>query len=435
MKFFGLTLACICAHAVSNTIEESDPACMAKRQPAPNIGEESSVLLQTHNALHTFHGRSTLEAGAENKHPLGTTDGRSTSNLASDSTWMQEVATFTEAPQAALLAPLPVTTPVPCDTAFERDREGIGVMFFAYNENPMHAQVFLDEAERAAADMQKVSPQLKMALVTSVPAKKPKLWHEMIPICKEYLFPGHDDRNSGVKRQWATRIAYLAATPFQFTLAVDTTMALCADVYPVLQQLAAEPFDFAVVDQSPIGSRFYPRGMLVAFKWTAGTQALLKLWFEFQEEKGLDKDDQWTMDEAIIKLTHKETQTVVVREFDVNFAMLLESWNWRRDGNMVPLKSRLIDGPVYFYHWPFQGSIQKHCEVLNSHVGRRVAFKRGWSQEALPQLAFNQSDCELVAQNFSTVNDTFTCPHFDWAAPLESSDAIAFRRPPCKKCK
>lgn len=102
----------------------------------------------------------------------------------------------------------------------------------------------------------------------------------------------------GDGKEWTTRLRYLAATPYQRTLALDSQVVACdAQITQVLgvgpeatpYQEWDSAFDFAF----QTGRHYvYPHNWALLYTWNKRTELLFERWLEFQVHKATDVETQ-----------------------------------------------------------------------------------------------------------------------------------------------
>jgi hypothetical protein len=152
-------------------------------------------------------------------------------------------------------------------------RTGFGIVFFSYGQEEATAQHFASMAREAAVTFKSYSPNIRLAIVTSLERKDfdpGNLFEYVIKVRTDHNFPGsnYQRRSDNITRQWLTRLLYLTATPFNLTIAYDANVVACGDVLPVLKALDGSSIDFAVARVDPnyrLSSTFQPHNFVLAY--------------------------------------------------------------------------------------------------------------------------------------------------------------------------
>ena len=138
---------------------------------------------------------------------------------------MSNEAALLESSEAALWA-------VPGEAA----KSGAGLLLFAYGEASTLSH-FLGEAAHAARSFKEHNPEMQIALVTNNASVDRTLFSHVLRPREDLLFPGSPcpyekdsakaAKCSGRRRQWATRLYYMALSPFELTWALDSNAISC----------------------------------------------------------------------------------------------------------------------------------------------------------------------------------------------------------------
>ena len=114
-------------------------------------------------------------------------------------------------------------------------KRGSGILLFAYGSEAT-LQHFLGEAGNSARSFRSADAAIKIAVVTNNATVDRRLFDIHIKPRKDLLFAGEPcpygankpDCNPRARpRQWATRLYYLALSPFEVTWALDSNTACC----------------------------------------------------------------------------------------------------------------------------------------------------------------------------------------------------------------
>ena len=118
----------------------------------------------------------------------------------------------------------------------EAAKSGAGLLLFAYGEASTLSH-FLGEAAHAARSFKEHNPEMQIALVTNNASVDRTLFSHVLRPREDLLFPGSPcpyekdsakaAKCSGRRRQWATRLYYMALSPFELTWALDSNAISC----------------------------------------------------------------------------------------------------------------------------------------------------------------------------------------------------------------
>ena len=118
----------------------------------------------------------------------------------------------------------------------EAAKSGAGLLLFAYGDASTLSH-FLGEAATAARSFKAHNPEMQIAVVTNNASVDRALFSHVLRPREDLLFPGSPcpyEKNpakvakcSGRRRQWATRLYYMALSPFELTWALDSNAISC----------------------------------------------------------------------------------------------------------------------------------------------------------------------------------------------------------------
>ena len=115
-------------------------------------------------------------------------------------------------------------------------KAGAGLLLFAYGD-AVTLSHFLDEATHAARSFKAHNPELQIAVVTNNASVDRALFSHVLRPREDLLFrgspcpyekdPAKAAKCVGRPRQWATRLYYMALSPFALTWALDSNAVSC----------------------------------------------------------------------------------------------------------------------------------------------------------------------------------------------------------------
>ena len=118
----------------------------------------------------------------------------------------------------------------------EAAKSGAGLLLFAYGDASTLSH-FLGEAAHAARSFKVHNPEMQIAVVTNNASVDRTLFSHVLRPREDLLFPGSAcpyekdsakaAKCSGRRRQWATRLYYMALSPFELTWALDSNAISC----------------------------------------------------------------------------------------------------------------------------------------------------------------------------------------------------------------
>ena len=118
-------------------------------------------------------------------------------------------------------------------------KAGAGLLLFAYGSDAYTLSHFLGEAAFAAQSFKAHNPELQIAVVTNNASVDRTLFSHVLRPRPDLLFPGSpcpyekDPAKAATcttyqtRRQWATRLYYMALSPFELTWALDSNVVSC----------------------------------------------------------------------------------------------------------------------------------------------------------------------------------------------------------------
>ena len=268
-----------------------------------------------------------------------------------------------------------------------------GILLLVYGVEEKVYRNFADQVVAAARRIKILSPEVPIALATSSERGDFRaLFDYIIPIREDHQFTGsnYENRSDGFKRQWSTRILYLARTPFATTLAFDTNIVACRPLLPVLQVLARTSFDLAVASLSNESNTASPRpgwahNFAIAYKLSALTFQFFDTWFLEQVDAGVALNDQSTFVNAAVKIGNVNSDF----KFKVlNPALAAAYASSNPSKGFFPRETRIIEGGVFAVHGnPYQADAE--CRNLNEKLSRRQIINNG----NVTRSVFSESEC------------------------------------------
>ena len=184
-------------------------------------------------------------------------------------------------------------------------KKGAGILFFAYGAE-VTLQHFLREAAMAAASFRAVDASINIAVVTNNATVDKKLFDLHIVPRPDLLFAGDPCpygpvgcNPSGKRpRQWATRLYYLAHSPYEVTWALDSNVVCCnpRSAAAFLQRaLASKMWGFDIATANQHQTEMYPHNWNILYRWSRATSNMMRDWLLLQFRRGLATDDQGTL--------------------------------------------------------------------------------------------------------------------------------------------
>ena len=190
----------------------------------------------------------------------------------------------------------------------ENKKRGAGVLLFAYGD-PKTLGNFLQEATWAARALKQHNPTLQIAVVTNNASIDGDAFSHHIQPRSDLLFRGSAcpyEKNAtkakacnGMPRQWATRLYYMALSPFVITWALDSNVMSCtpgaASGFLDAAASSSPPLWGFDIVQANGGGGFYPHNWNILYAWNPRTSAMMRDWFMLQLRRGITTDDQSTL--------------------------------------------------------------------------------------------------------------------------------------------
>jgi hypothetical protein len=167
-----------------------------------------------------------------------------------------------------------------------------GVVYFGYHQDANRSLQYVDAIGRSAKKLSEFNYGLQISIITNAVISPQQLAllgiSSIIHIEEEHVHPG---------RQWWTRILYLNATPYDYTLAIDSDRIVCDDISAVFAHL--ESYDILGVSAGILPA--LDNGVL-AFKKGPKFNQLISTWMDYQMKIGQFGNDQPALGKAIDRL-------------------------------------------------------------------------------------------------------------------------------------
>ena len=186
-------------------------------------------------------------------------------------------------------------------------KKGAGMLFFAYGSQ-VTLNHFLGEASAAARSFRAAGVSIQMAIVTNNATVNGSLFDLHIVPRRDLLFAGEPcpygnagkgcDASKARPRQWATRLYYLAHSPYEITWALDSNVVCCDPkrAAAFLQHaMATQLWGFDIASANQAQDFMYPHNWNIIYRWTRATSNMMRDWLLLQFRRGLATDDQATL--------------------------------------------------------------------------------------------------------------------------------------------
>lgn len=264
----------------------------------------------------------------------------------------------------------------------EAEKSGAGVLLFAYGaqETLNH---FLSEATAAARSFRQLNPSLQIAVVSNNASVDTATFTQHIKPRPDLLFAGSRcpyqrgaaaQTCKGMPRQWATRLYYMAMTPFELTWALDSNSVSCT-ANAMTEFLAAAyrsslwGFDIAHANQHR--ASMYPHNWNILYLWSPRTSALMRDWLLLQMRRGITTDDQATL-HAAEQRARRVGSGVRVGQMPTRHAAAFYSASPKR--GWFPRITRPLEGPADVVHCK-GADCQSWCQAFASAGGTAGAYQ------------------------------------------------------------
>lgn len=253
------------------------------------------------------------------------------------------------------------------------EKHGAGIIFFAYG-GPSAVSRFLEETMHAARSFRRLNPLVPLAVVSNNATVDGSVFDHHILPREDLLFPGsacpygHKGCDTSVPaRQWATRLYYMAHSPFELTWALDSNVVNCIPngVTRFLQEaLRSRLWGFDIAHANQAKGAIYPHNWNIMFLWTVRTANLMRDWFLLQLRRGISTDDQATLYAA--ELRQRASGGLNVGQMPTSFAAAFYSPYPSR--GFYPRISRSLHGPAHVLHAK-PAYHDSWCQAFNAHTG------------------------------------------------------------------
>jgi hypothetical protein len=165
-------------------------------------------------------------------------------------------------------------------------------VYFGYHQDPNRSLQYVETISRSAKKLSESNAGLNISVITNAAISAQHSarlgFSSVVQIEEEHIYPG---------RQWWTRILYLNATPYDYTLAIDSDRMVCADISAVFTYL--ESYDILGVSAGILPA--LDNGVL-AYKKGSKFNRLISTWMHYQEKIGQFGNDQPALGKAIDRL-------------------------------------------------------------------------------------------------------------------------------------
>ncbi|KAK8810772.1 hypothetical protein WA158_007347 [Blastocystis sp. Blastoise] len=291
-----------------------------------------------------------------------------------------------------------------------RKKEGQGVLLFAYSNDNSSAIRYFEEAYDNALRMIEMDDQIQICIFASHPTNvtlPSRIQIQIIPIY--HIFYGvSSSYYKTSSRQFRTRVLYYGFTPFQTTLALDSSSTFCISnaATKILNFFKTTDVDFSCASRTL--DRRFCSGHAILYNWNSRTQHFLRNVFYATLDDPRSGDDQKAFKKAL---------SVAVCANTIHFkwfsnTKLYAGNNYditgRSDRGVAYRLSPPLFGPVYIVH-----ESRRLCPILNQEkeidLYRIYCVKHIIDDGKLTseQLAKNKTryDYEFFAHNLTELND------------------------------
>lgn len=284
----------------------------------------------------------------------------------------------------------------------EADKVGAGLLFFAYGGSGEVGR-FLTEAMFAASSFKRSNPALNIAIVTNNKSVDASVFSHHITPRNELLFPGSPCpdvcRGDQLRRQWTTRLYYMALSPFEITWALDSGVLQCPGPFALnaVQRFLDDAlnssmwgFDIGHANQAK-GSAIYPHNFNLIYRWTSKTSNVFRDWFLLQLRRGISTNDQDPL--SLAETRQAAAGGLRVGQVPTEFAGAFYSVS----STFYPRLTRVLHGAAHIIHaGPDISSYW--CKAFNENVGTaRQIVIRNESLVKQPSALLTMSNAEACS--------------------------------------
>ena len=310
-------------------------------------------------------------------------------------------------------------------------KKGAGLLMFAYGSQ-LTLEHFLSEAGNAALSFRQPSVNITIAIVTNNATVDPSLFDIHIKPREDLLFAGdpcpygHNKPSCNLKarpRQWATRLYYLALSPFEVTWALDSNVACCnaAAARSFLQgALRSRMWGFDIASANQAFGAMYPHNWNILYRWTRATSDLMRDWLMLQMRRGLGADDQGTLFAA--EQRQRAAGGLRLGQVPTPYAAAFYS-ALVKQGKFYPRITRPLESEAVLIHTANNSAAgrQAWCAAFNAAKGVRrqiwFASKKGLSDMTLMRSLRSLKECKQAL-------GTLWCPFQQRRKERDPEDAI-----------
>ena len=294
----------------------------------------------------------------------------------------------------------------------EAAKAGAGLLFFAYGSDPYTLSHFLGEAAHAAQSFKRHNPDLQIAVVTNNASVDRVLFSHVIVPRPDLLFLGSrcpyekDLAKAALcstyqtRRQWATRLYYMALSPFALTWALDSNVVSCtpgaAAQFLAAAQASPPLWGLDIAHANGGGGNFFPHNWNIAFTWNPRTSTLFRDWFMLQLRRGIAADDQHTLFAA--EQRARAASGLRVGQMPTAYAAAFLSV---KPGHFLPRLTRPLQSAAHVLHCK-QPDCTAWCKAFAraDEAARRKGALQPW-QLYIPWSAYNELKTPIPKPLFS----------------------------------
>ena len=263
-------------------------------------------------------------------------------------------------------------------------KHGAGILLFAYGSQ-VTLQHFLGEAALAASSFRAAkpslfgtSPKVQIAIVTNNATVDKRVFDLHIVPRPDLLFAGdpcpYGPKNCNKNarpRQWATRLYYLAHSPYEVTWALDSNVVCCDPTRAAAfldAALHTRMWGFDIASANQAQGEMYPHNWNIMYRWSRATSNMMRDWLLLQFRRGLATDDQGTLFAA--EQRQRAAGGLRVGQVPTPFAAAFYS---AKKSSFFPRVTRPLTGAAVVLHVGSGNAAAgaEWCRAFNQRVGTR----------------------------------------------------------------
>jgi hypothetical protein len=287
----------------------------------------------------------------------------------------------------------PFAEVVQANNSCPHDSLQYGILYFAYHIDRNRTNDIMANVVTSIKGLRLHNPCVQVAVASNHILGQPselRSWgiNDTLLIDNDDILEGPDSKHG---RQWWTRTVYLAKTPYNYTIQLDSDRCVCGNIQEMFHHL--ESYDFIGVSAGILPN--LDNGVM-AWRTSAKTDMLFEKWKEGLLKQGKTGNDQPSLAWALDALPDVKAG-VMNPSFQVKYIPAIgEAW-----GRAAASRTLVLHGPAKIV-----AGAQNFCDLLNAgSKWPRILLQTHKKQRFL---AFSQAECD------DYMNGTCGFKELDW---------------------